>query len=149
MLSRFGNHKTLHLDSSAFAIQQQGNDFDVVFAPALNLGDPGESSQFSAGRSHQPAADQRPQWLVSHAEYKSRVVQSSFMKLLRLRERIPPLFPHRTYVVAKSRVFFRAFYSSHPNFLSPIDMETINTTERLAQLRQLMKDRKVDIYSTK
>jgi hypothetical protein len=28
----------------------------VVFAPALNLGDPGESSQISAGRSHQPAA---------------------------------------------------------------------------------------------
>ena len=31
--------------------------FDVVFAPALNLGDPGESSQISAGRNYQLVAE--------------------------------------------------------------------------------------------
>ena len=29
----------------------------------------------------------------------------------------------------------------------PADMETVNTTERLRQLRGLMKQQKVDIYS--
>lgn len=31
--------------------------FDVVFALVLNLGDPGESAQISAGRSYQPVAE--------------------------------------------------------------------------------------------
>lgn len=30
----------------------------------------------------------------------------------------------------------------------PVDMETVNTTARLQRLRELMKDNKVDIYST-
>ena len=45
-----------------------------------------------------------------------------------------------------NRAATRAFtISSH--LRRPIDMEKINTSERLAQLRGLMKDHKVDIYS--
>ena len=41
----------------------------------------------------------------------------------------------------------RAFHASAA--VRAIDMSKVNTTERLAELRKLMKERKVDIYSTK
>ncbi|CAL8582119.1 hypothetical protein XPA_007793 [Xanthoria parietina] len=40
---------------------------------------------------------------------------------------------------------FQAYFSSTPRALA-VDMETVNTTERLRQLRALMKENKVDIY---
>lgn len=40
----------------------------------------------------------------------------------------------------------RALHASAP--LRAIDMAKVNTTERLAELRKLMKERNVDIYST-
>lgn len=40
----------------------------------------------------------------------------------------------------------RAFHTSP--VLRAIDMAKVDTTERLAELRKLMKERKVDIYST-
>ena len=49
--------------------------FDVVFAPALDLGDPGESSQISAGRSHQPAA--KPETAVVGPQMRSTEVTLS------------------------------------------------------------------------
>ena len=153
MLSRFGNHKALHLDTPAFAIQQQGNNFRRGVCAGLESWRPGRKCTDFGGPklpTRRRARDRSGWSLTRSTKVNSpRVVQGSFMKLLRFWERVPPLSPPRTYVVAKSRIFFRAFHSSHPNFLSPTDMETINTTERLAQLRQLMKDRKVDIYSTK
>ncbi len=42
---------------------------------------------------------------------------------------------------------FQAYFSSTPRALA-VDMETVNTTERLRQLRALMKENKVDIYGT-
>lgn len=42
---------------------------------------------------------------------------------------------------------FQAYFSSTPRSLA-VDMETVNTTERLRQLRALMKENKVDIYGT-
>lgn len=42
---------------------------------------------------------------------------------------------------------FQAYFSSTPKALA-VDMETVNTTERLRQLRALMKENKVDIYGT-
>ena len=40
----------------------------------------------------------------------------------------------------------RAFHSSPA--LRAIDMAKVDTTERLAELRKLMKERNVDVYST-
>ena len=40
----------------------------------------------------------------------------------------------------------RTFASTAPRF-RPLDMEQVDTTDRLAHLRQLMKSHKVDIYS--
>jgi Xaa-Pro aminopeptidase len=57
--------------------------------------------------------------------------------------------PHATaaaYVAAKSRFLSpRAFHASAA--LRVIDMAKVDTTERLAELRKLMKERNVDIYS--
>ena len=39
----------------------------------------------------------------------------------------------------------RFFSNSRPRLI--IEMGTVNTTERLSQLRQLMKEHKVDVYS--
>ena len=40
----------------------------------------------------------------------------------------------------------RAFATYAP-LRRPIEMETVDTTERLARLRELMKSNKVDLYS--
>ncbi|KAF2868411.1 putative Xaa-Pro aminopeptidase P [Massariosphaeria phaeospora] len=40
---------------------------------------------------------------------------------------------------------FRAFHSS-PALQSALDMEKVNTTERLAELRKLMKEHQIDVY---
>lgn len=40
----------------------------------------------------------------------------------------------------------RAFHASA--VLRLLDMEKVNTSERLAELRKLMKDRQIDVYST-
>jgi Xaa-Pro aminopeptidase len=51
------------------------------------------------------------------------------------------------YVVARSlSATRRAFHFSPVRFA--IDMEKVNTTERLAELRKLMKEHKLDVYST-
>ncbi|KAF2474326.1 putative Xaa-Pro aminopeptidase P [Lindgomyces ingoldianus] len=51
-----------------------------------------------------------------------------------------------SYVVPRARaVFLRAFHLS-PAACTAVDMEKVNTTARLAELRKLMKDRQVDIY---
>lgn len=42
----------------------------------------------------------------------------------------------------------RSFSTTARLFVKPSEMEAVNTTERLAGLRQLMKQHKVDIYST-
>jgi hypothetical protein len=42
-------------------------------------------------------------------------------------------------------IAYRPFSIS--KFLQQIDMETVDTSKRLAQLRSLMKENKVDIYS--
>jgi Xaa-Pro aminopeptidase len=47
------------------------------------------------------------------------------------------------YVVARSR----SFHQSPPSF-NIADMETVNTTERLGKLRELMKQKQLDVYST-
>jgi hypothetical protein len=53
----------------------------------------------------------------------------------------------RTHVAGKlSLPVPRAFHSSPA--LRAIDMAKVDTTERLGQLRKLMKERNVDIYST-
>lgn len=58
----------------------------------------------------------------------------------------------RTHATAAARVarkpsqFFRALHTSPA--LRAIDMAKVDTTERLAELRKLMKERNVDIYST-
>lgn len=49
-------------------------------------------------------------------------------------------------VARKSPSFFRALHTSPT--LRAIDMAKVDTTERLAELRKLMKERNVDIYST-
>ena len=57
---------------------------------------------------------------------------------------------HATAVVYAPRTSLttsRAFHASAA--VRAIDMSKVNTTERLAELRKLMKERKVDIYSTK
>ena len=46
------------------------------------------------------------------------------------------------------RAFTRLFTTSSPH-RSPLDMEKVHTGERLARLRELMKQHKVDIYSTR
>jgi len=38
-------------------------------------------------------------------------------------------------------------FSTTRSLRLPIDMERVNTTERLSKLRELMKQNKVDIYS--
>jgi hypothetical protein len=54
----------------------------------------------------------------------------------------------RTHVGARHALpVSRAFHSSPA--LRAIDMAKVNTTERLSQLRKLMKERNVDIYSTR
>jgi Xaa-Pro aminopeptidase len=55
-----------------------------------------------------------------------------------------PRLLRRTHVGA--RLASRAFHSSLT--LRAIDMAKVDTTERLAKLRKLMKERNVDIYST-
>lgn len=49
-------------------------------------------------------------------------------------------------VAKKPSSFFRALHTSPT--LRAIDMAKVDTTERLAELRKLMKERNVDIYST-
>jgi len=39
-------------------------------------------------------------------------------------------------------------FSASTRLRSPIDMEKVNTTERLSRLRDLMRQHKVDVYST-
>ena len=51
------------------------------------------------------------------------------------------------YVARKPSIASRAFHASVA--LRAIDMSKVDTTERLAELRKLMKERNVDIYSTK
>jgi Xaa-Pro aminopeptidase len=51
------------------------------------------------------------------------------------------------YVARKPSIASRAFHASA--ILRAIDMSKVDTTERLAELRKLMKERNVDIYSTK
>lgn len=51
------------------------------------------------------------------------------------------------YAARTNPVFTRPFHASAR--FRAIDMSKVNTTERLAELRKLMKERKVDIYSTK
>lgn len=50
--------------------------------------------------------------------------------------------------VASNPALITPFHSTpriaHP---APLDMDKVNTTDRLAELRQLMKDHQVDIYS--
>jgi hypothetical protein len=58
----------------------------------------------------------------------------------------------RTHVVASPpcpffQSFTRAFHLTPQHHAT--EMETVNTTERLSQLRALMKDHKLDIYSTR
>jgi Xaa-Pro aminopeptidase len=66
-----------------------------------------------------------------------------------LLSRIRTVQSHATaaaYVVAKSNFLpNRAFHASAA--LRVIDMAKIDTTERLAELRKLMKERNVDVYS--
>jgi Xaa-Pro aminopeptidase len=50
------------------------------------------------------------------------------------------------HVVRKPYIASRAFHASAA--LRAIDMSKVDTTERLAELRKLMKERNVDIYST-
>lgn len=54
-----------------------------------------------------------------------------------------------TYVVSRTpSVLFRAFHSS-PIVRSIADMvEKVHTTERLTELRKLMKEHQIDVYST-
>lgn len=49
---------------------------------------------------------------------------------------------------SRSPVCVRSFTSSSA-LGRPVDMETVNSTERLQRLRALMKQHKVDIYSMK
>ena len=51
------------------------------------------------------------------------------------------------HVARKPSIISRAFHVSAA--LRAIDMSKVDTTERLAELRKLMKERNVDIYSTK
>lgn len=51
------------------------------------------------------------------------------------------------YVSRKPSIASRAFHTSA--ILRAIDMSKVDTTERLAELRKLMKERNVDIYSSK
>lgn len=51
------------------------------------------------------------------------------------------------YVARKPTASFRPFHASAT--LRAIDMSKVDTTERLAKLRKLMKERNVDIYSTR
>lgn len=51
------------------------------------------------------------------------------------------------YVARKPSIASRAFHASAA--LRAIDMSKVDTTERLAELRKLMKERNVDIYSNR
>ncbi|OCK81774.1 Creatinase/aminopeptidase [Lepidopterella palustris CBS 459.81] len=68
------------------------------------------------------------------------------MNLLRSLARPNSLSYARSYVVITSNTFLKTFHSTPPIIHPPTEMETINTTERLIQLRRLMKESKVDIY---
>lgn len=69
------------------------------------------------------------------------------MKCLRFFASVRTSGPVRSYAAAKRPNFlFRYYTSSSPLGSIRSDMETVNTTERLAHLRELMKKHEVDIY---
>lgn len=49
--------------------------------------------------------------------------------------------------IAYSALSVTSRYFSSFRILRQVDMETVNTSKRLAHLRTLMKEKKVDIYS--
>jgi Xaa-Pro aminopeptidase len=52
------------------------------------------------------------------------------------------------YVVARPpTLYLRALYSARTLRTAVDDMEKVNTTQRLAELRKLMKQHQVDVYS--
>jgi Xaa-Pro aminopeptidase len=52
------------------------------------------------------------------------------------------------YVVARPpTLILRAFHSARTLRTAVYDMEKVNTTQRLAELRKLMKQHQIDVYS--
>lgn len=82
--------------------------------------------------------------LVGAAGCMQACRRSSSMLLPRLLLRTPAI--RAAYVVAAGpHHAFRAFHASC--LRRAIDMEKVNTTERLAELRRLMQERHIDVYS--
>lgn len=70
------------------------------------------------------------------------------MLLLRTRTRTHAPLAAAAYVVARSPAHsLRAFHSARTLHSAAEDMEKVNTTARLAELRKLMKEHQVDVYS--
>ncbi len=67
------------------------------------------------------------------------------MNLFRTFSRYQSVFRASTPTSSSSTQFLRKYFST-TQFLA-VDMETVNTTERLRKLRDLMKEHKVDVYS--
>jgi len=63
------------------------------------------------------------------------------MRLLRALLRSQFITPVRPHVLCTKRNLFQS-----PSKTLCTDMETVNTSERLAQLRELMKQHRIDIY---